>query len=116
MKTYFNLKGFFTSDTNPTHEKPSQSPKEMLLDDIKKTQTALEIAYLGFDNAIDPDLIDCYIYEINSVLKRYRFLIQQANHMQLCESIDYHNESLFTEHKLVSQLCPIPSNLYLNHN
>lgn len=47
-------------------------------DDIKKTRYALETAYAGFDNATDPDLIDCYIYEVNSILKRYEYLLQQA--------------------------------------
>ena len=54
-----------------------------LLSDIAKTQCALEIAYSGFDNAVDPDLIDCYIFEVNSALKRYRFLLNQAARMNL---------------------------------
>ena len=29
----------------------------------------------------EPDLIDCYIYEVNSVLKRYKFLMEQAAHI-----------------------------------
>ena len=113
MKTYFSLK-----DTNPASDTNEniQSPQELLLNDIKKTQTALENAYLGFDNAIDPDLIDCYIYEINSALKRYRFLIHQAQSMQLCKCQIEYEDSLLTEHKLVSQLCPIPNSLSLNHN
>lgn len=49
-----------------------------LLDDIEKTKEALRLAYNGLDNAIDPDLIDCYIYEVNSELMRYRFLLNQA--------------------------------------
>ena len=113
MKTYFSLKD--TNQASDTNEN-IQSPQELLLNDIKKTQTALENAYLGFDNAIDPDLIDCYIYEINSALKRYRFLIHQAQSMQLCKCQIEYEDSLLTEHKLVSQLCPIPNNLSLNHN
>lgn len=54
-----------------------------LLSDIAKTQCELEIAYSGFDNAVDPDLIDCYIFEVNSALKRYRFLLNQAARMNL---------------------------------
>ena len=49
-----------------------------ILDAIAKTRYALENAYAGFDDATDPDLIDCYIYEVNSLLKRYRFLLHQA--------------------------------------
>ena len=116
MKTYFNLKGFFNMNQNLTSESAEMTPHEMILADIKKTQNALEVAYSGFDNVTDPDLIDCYIYEVNSALKRYRFLLQQAQNMQLCESYEQQEASPLTEHKLVSQLCPIPNSLSLNHN
>lgn len=53
------------------------SEKNRLLMDISQTKAALENAYLGFENAVDPDLIDCYIYEVNSVLKRYKYLLGQ---------------------------------------
>lgn len=45
---------------------------------IEKTRQALEIAYSGFDNATDVDLIDSYIYEINALQKRYRHLTELA--------------------------------------
>ena len=45
-----------------------------LMEDIEKTRIALDTAYAGFDNATDPDMIDCYIYEINALLKRYSHL------------------------------------------
>ena len=60
-------------------------------EELTMTRHALENAYAGFDNATDPDLIDCYIYEVNSALKRYRFLLQQAAQMQLYE--EYHMDS-----------------------
>lgn len=50
--------------------------KPDLSEDIKKTRYALEIAYAGFDNAVEPDLIDSYIFEINALLKRYNHLIE----------------------------------------
>lgn len=49
-----------------------------LREDIEKTRYALETAYAGFDNAIEPDMIDCYIYEINALLKRYKYLVDLA--------------------------------------
>lgn len=69
--------------------------KSRLLMDIAKTKAALEIAYAGFDNAIDPDLIDCYIYEVNSVLKRYKYLLGQIEKLN----------SIINED---SELCPEP--------
>lgn len=78
MKSYFSFRPFFTKPKSASEEE-----KELLLADIRKTQNALETAYQGFDNATDPDLIDCYIFEVNSALKRYRFLIGQAQRMHI---------------------------------
>lgn len=49
-----------------------------LKDSIEKTRQALEIAYSGFDNAVEIDLIDSYIYEINALQKRYEHLTALA--------------------------------------
>ena len=53
--------------------------KEDLLEDLKKTRYALEVAYSGFDNVTDPDLIDCYIYQVNAILKQYKFLLDKIS-------------------------------------
>ncbi len=50
-----------------------------LQESIEKTRHALDVAYAGFDNAIEPDLIDCYIYEINALLKKYKYLSELAS-------------------------------------
>jgi hypothetical protein len=42
------------------------------------TQDALSAAYSNLDNATDPDLIDCCIYQLNSVQMRYKYLLGQA--------------------------------------
>lgn len=60
----------------PDSEEISET-KEDLLEDLKKTRYALEVAYSGFDNVTDPDLIDCYIYQVNAILKRYKFLLEK---------------------------------------
>ena len=49
-----------------------------LLEEIAQARQALDDAYQHFQNASDPDLIDCYIYEGNAAWKRYRFLLKQA--------------------------------------
>lgn len=68
MKTFFNQTSKTPSNINISLSFPT------LKEDIEKTRIALENAYTGFDNAVDPDLIDCYIYEINALLKRYKYL------------------------------------------
>lgn len=52
--------------------------EQLLLEELKKTKIALESAYSNFENVVDPDLIDCYIYEVNAVQHRYKFLLKQA--------------------------------------
>lgn len=52
--------------------------KISIREELLQVKHALEIAYSGFDNVTDPDLIDCYIYEVNSILKRYKYLLEQA--------------------------------------
>lgn len=59
-----------------------------LLADIEKTRYALDSAYSGFDNVTDPDLIDCYIYQVNAILKRYKFLLEQAAKCKLLPASD----------------------------
>jgi len=49
-----------------------------LLEEIERVKTQMDNAYCNFQNAMDPDLIDCYIYEGNAAWKRYRFLLRQA--------------------------------------
>jgi hypothetical protein len=59
-----------------------KSPQyDLIVDEIKKTKLALESAYSNFENVVDPDLIDCYIYEVNAVQKRYKFLLKQAKEL-----------------------------------
>ena len=48
----------------------------------KQFKRALAAAYSNFDNATDPDLIDCFIYQVNSEQKRYKYLLQKAKEME----------------------------------
>ena len=74
MKIFFQQPQINVSDSTEFSE-----TKEDLLEDLKKTRHALEVAYSGFDNVTDPDLIDCYIYQVNAILKRYKFLLEKIN-------------------------------------
>lgn len=48
-----------------------------ILEELAQVRRDIEDAYTNFQNACDPDLIDCYIYEGNAAWKRYRFLLKQ---------------------------------------
>lgn len=49
-----------------------------LAEEIALARQDIEDAYVNFQNACDPDLIDCYIYAGNAAWKRYHFLLRQA--------------------------------------
>ena len=51
----------------------------LLLDDLNRTKNDLDFAYANFQNVVEPDLIDAYIYEVNAIMKRYQFLMAQAD-------------------------------------
>ena len=102
MKTYFSLKSILNNYPPAPANPEIPSARDKLLADIAKT---LEVAYCGFDYATDPDLIDCYIYEVNSALKRYRFLLNQAQRMEL-----------FLEEEQIEKAPSIRGSLSLHHN
>lgn len=72
------MKIFFSQNYQTPETLDEDFTLPTLREDIEKTRKALEIAYAGFDNAIDADMIDCYIYEINALLKRYKHLSDLA--------------------------------------
>ena len=72
MKMHFSKSSYGRNCTLDSVERKN------ILDDLERTRLDLEMAYCGFDNVTDPDLIDCYIYEVNAVLKRYKYLLEQA--------------------------------------
>ena len=62
--------------------------EKYLVSELLETRNALAVAYSNFENVTDPDLIDSCIYQVNSVQKRYNFLLErakEANIAVLCE-------------------------------
>lgn len=55
--------------------------KEQLLEEIETLKQSLETANSNFENVSDPDLIDSYIYEMNALSFRYRYLIRQVKEL-----------------------------------
>ena len=50
---------------------------------MNQLNQSLETVHSNFENVSDPDLIDCYTYEIYSVQKRYKFLLEQVRKIDL---------------------------------
>ena len=51
--------------------------KEELMQDLKEVQKSLDRAYENFSYVVDPELIDCCIYELNAGQMRYKFLMRK---------------------------------------
>ena len=54
---------------------PENTHYTLIKNDLQQTALALQDAYNNLENVVEPDLIDCYIYELNSVQMRYKFLL-----------------------------------------
>ena len=86
------MKSFFSHTTYATDEPDlpaKDNDEKRLLNALRLTRTELEIAYSGFDNVTEPDLIDCYIYKVNAVLKRYKFLMEKAVELNIVKAADF---------------------------
>lgn len=64
-------------------ELSKNSDSSLLLRDIQKVKSELDCAYSNFENAVEPDLIDCYIYQLKSAQMRYKFLLNRAKQAEL---------------------------------
>lgn len=65
---------------------PATYDEKYLLQELMMTKKAMYTAYSNLDNVTDPDLIDCYIYQLNSEQKRYNYLLTKAKESQLSTS------------------------------
>ena len=61
---------------------PSEEEKN-LRREIERSKTAIEAARNHFEQVVDPTLIDCYIYQLNSEQKRYKYLLQKAKESEI---------------------------------
>lgn len=66
------------------HRKPDpiRIQRTILEQEIAQVQREMDLAYSHFDQVVDPDLIDCCIFEVNAVQKRYKYLLQQIQGLQ----------------------------------
>ena len=68
--------GFFKKDSAETTD------YQELLNEINRTKKQMDNAYFNFQSAMDPDLIDCYIFESNAACKKYHFLLKKAKELK----------------------------------
>ena len=59
-------------------KEPQTTAYYLLLVDLEKARYDLALAYDNFENAMEPDLIDYCIYQVNALQMRYKFLLTKA--------------------------------------
>ena len=57
---------------------PQVDNQKQLLLELKETQNALDTAYANLSYVVEPELIDCCIYELNAIQLRYKFILSQV--------------------------------------
>ena len=60
---------------------PACQVREQLEREIERLQQSLETVNSNFDNVSDPDLVDSYIYELNALSFRYKYLLRQMREL-----------------------------------
>lgn len=57
---------------------PELDSRKQLLLELKETKNALDTAYANLSYVVEPELIDCCIYELNAIQLRYKFILSQV--------------------------------------
>lgn len=54
---------------------------EQMKSELAETKLRMDTMQNYFQNAVDPDLIDCYIFETNAAWKKYHYLIKEMRQL-----------------------------------
>lgn len=60
-----------------------ETPYNPLISELESTKNDLTAAYSNFENAIEPDIVDSCIYELQAIQLRYKFLLSKIKEMDL---------------------------------
>ncbi len=69
---------FLPRRTNPARE----AERRELMASLSHTRTLINQAYGGFNQASDSDLIESYVFEINSLQARYNYLLRRVKELE----------------------------------
>lgn len=61
---------------------PVAMAREQLIRQIEDLKQSLETANSNFEYASDPDLVDSYIYEMNAISFRYKYLLRRMREFE----------------------------------
>jgi hypothetical protein len=56
---------------------PSGEERRTLMKSLEETKRELDLAYTGFNQCTDPDLIEFYLFEIDALRARHTYLLRR---------------------------------------
>ena len=59
-----------------------EDERQELLSSLSRTRTLINQAYGSFNSANDSDLIESYVFEINSLQARYNYLLRRVKELE----------------------------------
>ena len=59
-----------------------EEERRELISSLARTRTLINQAYSGFNTASDSDLIESYVFEINSLQARYNYLLRRVKELE----------------------------------
>ena len=71
-----------TKKPSPRRDRAFQEERQALLSSLSHTRTLINQAYGGFNTASDSDLIESYVFEINSLQARYNYLLRRVKELE----------------------------------
>ena len=63
-------------------ESAREQERHTLLEGLEQTRVLIAQAYAGFNAAGDPDLIESYVFEINSLQARYSYFLRRVKELE----------------------------------
>lgn len=61
---------------------PNEEERRQLMEFMARTRVEINQAYAGFNAQSDPDLVESYVYEINSLQSRYSYLVRRVKELE----------------------------------
>lgn len=68
--------------SQPHRSRALEQERQDLMSALSSTQALIHQAYGGFNTTCDEDLIESYVFEINSLHARYNYLIRRFKELE----------------------------------
>lgn len=86
---------FIFKDRNKEDKNEEINKKNELLKELKQAREAIDAVYTNLSYVVEPDMIDCCIYELNALQIRYKIILNEvkAQEARACMSVKESPES-----------------------